>query len=119
MCEDPRVEESTLTVADTPAMRQVLARWLAHPDDVAPEAYVARGNAGLCQKRSPPGSRSAPAPPTVTIRHALPRVSTAASSRSCRSMSSVEENLIAVKQAYTEANARFADYPLSSDDPDH
>jgi DNA invertase Pin-like site-specific DNA recombinase len=31
----------------------------------------------------------------------------------------VEENLIAVKQAYTEANARFADYPLSSDDPDH
>lgn len=30
----------------------------------------------------------------------------------------VEENLIAVKQAYTEADARFADYPLSSDDPD-
>ena len=29
MCEDPRVEESTLTVADTPAVRQVLARWLA------------------------------------------------------------------------------------------
>lgn len=43
MCEDPRVEESTLTVADTPAVRQVLARWLAHPDDVAPEVYVARG----------------------------------------------------------------------------
>ncbi|MBU8579013.1 recombinase family protein [Brevibacterium luteolum] len=36
-----------------------------------------------------------------------------------RTTSSVEENLIAVKQAYTEANARFADYPLSSDDPDH
>jgi DNA invertase Pin-like site-specific DNA recombinase len=32
--------------------------------------------------------------------------------------SSVEENLIAVKQAVTEADARFADYPLSSDDPD-
>lgn len=30
----------------------------------------------------------------------------------------VEENLIAVKQACTEADARFADYPLSSDDPD-
>ncbi|MGP5054697.1 recombinase family protein [Brachybacterium paraconglomeratum] len=30
----------------------------------------------------------------------------------------VEENLIAVKQAYTEADARFADYPLSSDDPE-
>ena len=26
MCEDPRVEESTLTVADTPAVRQVLAQ---------------------------------------------------------------------------------------------
>lgn len=30
----------------------------------------------------------------------------------------VEENLIAVKQAYSEADARLADYPLSSDDPD-
>lgn len=30
----------------------------------------------------------------------------------------VEENPIAVKQAYTEADARFADYPPSSDDPD-
>lgn len=35
-----------------------------------------------------------------------------------RTTSSVEENLIAVKQAYTEADARLADYPLSSDDPD-
>lgn len=43
MCDDPYVEESTLTVADTPAVRQVLARWLAYPDDVAPEVYVARG----------------------------------------------------------------------------
>ena len=30
----------------------------------------------------------------------------------------VEENLIAVKQAYSEADDRLADYPLSSDDPD-
>lgn len=30
----------------------------------------------------------------------------------------VEENLIAVKQAYSEADARLADYPFSSDDPD-
>lgn len=36
-----------------------------------------------------------------------------------RTTSSVEENLIAVKQVYTEAGARFADYPLSSDAPDH
>lgn len=53
MCEDPRVEESTLTVADTPAVRQVLARWLAHPDDVAPEVYVARGLAAAGYEATP------------------------------------------------------------------
>ena len=36
-----------------------------------------------------------------------------------RTTSSVEENLIAVKQVHTEADARFADYPLSSDASDH
>lgn len=35
-----------------------------------------------------------------------------------RTTSSVEKSPIAVKQAYTEAGARFADYPLNSDDPD-